>query len=435
MPSGYHSMVMRVEYEDADAPVVNPTLDLNIAGINVWSIEEAPEYNVSFVVEYGNIPSPPQKYDFTVAGINVYSLYEEFYDNKKMVVEYEDILQPPKKYDFTENAIGNWRLDEEFYIDMKMEVEYEEKYGFAEKGINIYGLYEEFYSDMKMVVEYEDIPQLSLDFVDNGDDTWTLDEAPGFNTKMVVEYESVLPEIALLDNADNSTVLTDNEGLLVDATLQDRTLYKDGKWNTLCLPFDVPSLTGTPLEGATIMELNTTKKNGFDAHEGTLYLTFKTVTATEAGKPYLLKLENGTDMVEPVFTSVTIANTTPVAIDAQSSGLDKVQMVGNYAPLNVKANDPSILFMGDGSSLYYTTEDRTLRNFRAHFIIPNASALAPARGFVLDFDGEEVTSINGIAAEEGSKADEWYSLDGRKLGGEPTAKGVYIHGGRKVVIP
>jgi hypothetical protein len=29
----------------------------------------------------------------------------------------------------------------------------------------------------------------------------------------------------------------------------------------------------------------------------------------------------------------------------------------------------------------------------------------------------------------------WYSLDGRKLSGKPTQKGLYIHGGKKVVIP
>ena len=31
-------------------------------------------------------------------------------------------------------------------------------------------------------------------------------------------------------------------------------------------------------------------------------------------------------------------------------------------------------------------------------------------------------------------ADVWYTLDGRKLNGKPTAKGIYVNGGRKVVI-
>jgi hypothetical protein len=28
----------------------------------------------------------------------------------------------------------------------------------------------------------------------------------------------------------------------------------------------------------------------------------------------------------------------------------------------------------------------------------------------------------------------WYSLDGRKLEGKPTVKGIYIHNGRKEVV-
>jgi hypothetical protein len=30
--------------------------------------------------------------------------------------------------------------------------------------------------------------------------------------------------------------------------------------------------------------------------------------------------------------------------------------------------------------------------------------------------------------------DEWYSLDGRRLSGKPTTKGVYINNGKKVAI-
>ena len=32
--------------------------------------------------------------------------------------------------------------------------------------------------------------------------------------------------------------------------LKDRTFYHDGNWNTLCLPFELTSFEGTPLEGA-----------------------------------------------------------------------------------------------------------------------------------------------------------------------------------------
>ena len=55
--------------------------------------------------------------------------------------------------------------------------------------------------------------------------------------------------ISLADNADNSATINTAKGYLADVTLQGRTLYKDGSWNTLCLPFSLDSFDGTPLEG------------------------------------------------------------------------------------------------------------------------------------------------------------------------------------------
>lgn len=241
--------------------------------------------------------------------------------------------------------------------------------------------------------------------------------------------------VVLADNNDNATTLNTYNGKVVNVTLQGRTFYKDGKWNTLTLPFDVSSLTGTPLEGATIMEMNTTKKNGFDAASGTLYLAFMSTTQIEAGKPYLVKWESGADIVEPVFSNVTISSTTPTATVSATDGLETVKMVGNYEPVDVKADDQSIMFMGNDNSLYYTTEDRTLRCFRAHFEIPSQkNALAPAHSFVIDFDGEVLTNIDGIRTDNAKTVEGWYSLDGRRLDRRPTQKGIYIHDGSKVII-
>ena len=41
-----------------------------------------------------------------------------------------------------------------------------------------------------------------------------------------------------------------------------------------------------------------------------------------------------------------------------------------------------------------------------------------------------------ISKESGSQgtADGWYTLDGRKLSGKPTAKGIYVNNRHKVVI-
>ena len=73
-----------------------------------------------------------------------------------------------------------------------------------------------------------------------------------------------------LDNiGNNSESIRQNAGRQgLNVALKNRTLYKDGKWNTLCLPFDV-TLNGSPLEGATARSLTTAKIEG-----STLDLTF-----------------------------------------------------------------------------------------------------------------------------------------------------------------
>ena len=96
-----------------------------------------------------------------------------------------------------------------------------------------------------------------------------------------------LVSATLADNADNTTIIENNDGLDANVTLQGRTFYRDGDWNTLCLPFDVNSFTGTPLEGASVKELNATTSN-LDSN-GTLTLNFDDATSIEAGKPYLVK--------------------------------------------------------------------------------------------------------------------------------------------------
>ena len=96
-----------------------------------------------------------------------------------------------------------------------------------------------------------------------------------------------LSSVTIADDADNTSIIENNDGLEVNVTLQGRTFYRDGDWNTLCLPFDVNSFTGTPLADATVKAFNPATSN-LDAN-GMLTLNFDDATTIEAGKPYLVK--------------------------------------------------------------------------------------------------------------------------------------------------
>ena len=236
--------------------------------------------------------------------------------------------------------------------------------------------------------------------------------------------------LSFVDNTANDVAAID--GYFATVTLQGRTLWKDGDWNTLCLPFNV-TIANSPLAGADaralssasleneVLTLNFTEENG--------------VTELVAGTPYLIKWakandyvdDNAHNIVNPVFSSVVINSTTH---DFTSTD-DKVSFKGTYSPIVWDTENKSILFVGENNTLYYPKSGAFVNACRAYFDLGSASA----REFVMNFDGEnEVTSLPQPLQKEGSQADAWYTLDGRKLNGKPTMKGLYIHNGKKVII-
>ncbi len=104
---------------------------------------------------------------------------------------------------------------------------------------------------------------------------------------------TLLPtDVVLLNEEENSSSINALMGETRDVILQRHTLQLDGGWSTLCLPFNVDQLTGTPLEGFTVKELDSEMTydghvTGFD--NGTLYLNFKDATGIVAGKPYIVR--------------------------------------------------------------------------------------------------------------------------------------------------
>jgi hypothetical protein len=255
-------------------------------------------------------------------------------------------------------------------------------------------------------------------------------------------YESdieAIEDINLKDADDNSSLITAADGYSdnsLNVTLQGRTLYKDGAWNTLVLPFSLASLTGTPLEGATVMELDTEgtydtdKKTGLDGT--TLYLYFKNATSITAGKPYIVRWGTpesnpGGTITDPVFNGVTVDNTNR---DATFTG---GSFKGTYAPMSWDAEDRSILFLGEDNQLHWPLAGANINACRAYFQLADGQ---PAHEFVLNFSegSEDLSGVKEVKEVKEVKDNTWYTLDGRKLDGKPTKKGLYIHGGRKVVI-
>lgn len=92
-----------------------------------------------------------------------------------------------------------------------------------------------------------------------------------------------------------------------------------------------------------------------------------------------------------------------------------------------------VLSNKDGVGFYRYSADRMPQN-KAFIALPPAAA---AREVLRFSDDDGTTGIDEVADgqdKKGREADTWYSLDGRRLMGKPTQKGVYVHQGRKEVI-
>ncbi|MBO5314593.1 MAG: hypothetical protein J6A70_04820, partial [Prevotella sp.] len=261
----------------------------------------------------------------------------------------------------------------------------------------------------------------------------TIEDGKGNYARKVV----IKSQLMLYDDINNTVTLETyaSRNRPTNAQLVNRTFYKNNSWTTLCLPFDVTNINGTPLEGATIMELNTAGRNGFDSTTGMLYLSFKTVTEIEAGKPYIVKWDNGENLMNPVFENVAITSYEPITIASETFDLDAINMKGSYAPVYASAGDQSIMFMGTDKVIYYPTEDATLNSFHSYFEIPSLKGIeeTTVKNYSIDFDGavvgiEEVTNDN-ILYPEG-----WYTITGIRLTQMPIERGIYINNGRKVII-
>jgi hypothetical protein len=251
------------------------------------------------------------------------------------------------------------------------------------------------------------------------------------DTTLVARYKKI--ELSLTDTGtDNMVILNKyNKIKTASVTLSGRTLYKDGEWNTICLPFTV-ELEGSPLEGAIAKTLTGATMEG--TH---VTLTFgDAVTTLTAGTPYIIKWESteGADnIVNPVFEGVTVVNSS--AADRTITLADgHVQFIGYYDAFSITADDENIYYMTTGSLLKHTAKDRTLKACRAYFLFSENYA---SREFILDFGDDSVqTGIMSASKESGSQeANEgWYLLDGRKLSSKPTAPGLFIHGNKKVYV-
>ena len=276
--------------------------------------------------------------------------------------------------------------------------------------------------------------------IDGTDDTTPLgDHRPVVATfKYILSGDASPLAVTLQDNADNRSAIASVTSALANVTLAGRTLYKDNSWNTLCLPFNMTAEQVTEqLAPKSLMELDTEgiydgKQTGFNASTGELYLYFKTATSIEAGKPYIVKWDNGSNIVNPQFHYVTISSTAPHFISFNGG-----KFCGIYSPTDIYSSDHDKYYLGTDNQLNYPDAEGmtsfTVNAFRAYFDLSDNKG-AKIRGFVLNFGQDDADDIKAITPSQKGDADGWYTLSGLLLTEKPVQRGIYISKGKKIFV-
>ena len=282
----------------------------------------------------------------------------------------------------------------------------------------------------------------------SGDDVY--DPLGGFSSsyKYVKIIPIITPTLVLLD--DDSEADSKNQELIqanlgeqvgkVNVMLEGRTIYRDGRWNSICLPFnledgddsDGKNCTGTLFEGAIIKRLDS---SSYTPETKTLTLNFEDSESIWTGGPYLVRWdssENLENLVNPVFKNVEIIDGEPLPDTS-----DCIDFLGTFSPVTLAAQDRTVLYLGGDSKLYYPSVDVPVNAFRGYFQLKDGLKAGdlPANGaknIVLNFGNGETTSITSVDSGE-LTTDSYYSIDGRRLQGEPAKKGIYIKNGKKVI--
>ena len=227
--------------------------------------------------------------------------------------------------------------------------------------------------------------------------------------------------------------------------LKNRTLYKDGYWNSLTLPFNISKekLATTCLAGA---DIRTYKSASWDGGNKELTITFSATNDEEikAGVPCLIRWGTpgnapGGTIENPIFTNVSVDLWTQDVLNAGTNPYETVsnglRFNGQIGPVQLTSTTRAFV-LGAENKIYKPSKQMWVYATRGYFTYTKKSGIDLTRSIKMDLgDGNlETTYIDDITVEDNreSQVEGIFNLNGQRL--DAPQKGINIINGRKVVI-
>ena len=253
------------------------------------------------------------------------------------------------------------------------------------------------------------------------------------------DFQYFFNELTISDrdfNGANTTNIVSEGGTSMKrVTLEGRKLYRDGSWNTLCLPFDItPS---TDLKDASAVKVFA--GSSFDSNSGTLIINFADAATIPAGTPFIIKWNQeldyagqpiNNDIQDPCFEYVTIADDP----QARATSSNYVDFTGCFEPASLDYDYGTTLYLGADGKLHYPDKEMNVNSCRAYFKLKDGMSTATwtpgtvVRAYMLNLNGElrkgdvnkdgnvsisDVTALVNILCDRTIEYDENANVDGK----------------------
>lgn len=260
----------------------------------------------------------------------------------------------------------------------------------------------------------------------------TIHNKQSYDTTMYYSVRLAQTVTVLDENDDASTFSTKfATASMKDYALMKRTLYKDGYFNTICLPFNVNSIAASPLAGAEIYTFDGGRVvDTGSGNELQLQLSPLSGDQLTKGVPYMLRWTSGDNLSFLKFDNILWGT----GSDAGQTGDAKVTFHGFYPMTHIEELNHYNLFLGADDVLYWPTSDGTsMRGFRAYWLVdPGQPSPAPVyRGMPASLYIRQKTGVTtGIENDELKTKSAKLLREGRVvllINGEP-----YSIGGQKL---
>ena len=213
---------------------------------------------------------------------------------------------------------------------------------------------------------------------------------------------------AMMQTAAEAEANPEVQTVTTNLTIQ-RKLYKDGYLNTICLPFALATLDGTPLEGGEIFEFDHANVD-MSGSSASLDMVVTPTDHMEAGKPYFIRWANTGEILEEMeFKNIVITQTTGLSVQGATGNVEFKGFLGmkHIEKEDELSSDYCNLYLIAGNQFRWpiANDVTNMKGFRAYFrvYVGGSANNAPRRGMGarIVFGEKTTTGVENAAVENG----------------------------------